>query len=930
MPIAHKDIFVTRDLPTTAGSRMLAGYRSPFDATVVARLGEAGTVTLGKLNCDEFAMGSSNENSAWKVVRNPWDESRVPGGSSGGSAAAVAARLLPAATGTDTGGSIRQPASFCGITGIKPTYGVCSRYGMIAFASSLDQAGPLARSAEDCALLLSAMSGFDARDATSAERPPQDYPAALARAREGATAARPLHGLRIGLAKEFFPAGLAGDVEKALRSALAELERLGATLVDVSLPRTELAIPVYYLIAPAEASSNLSRFDGVRYGHRAEHYEDLQGMYKASRSEGFGPEVKRRIMIGTYVLSHGYYDAYYLQAQKLRRMIADDFQACFRQCDLIAGPVAPTVAWKLGAQSDDPVANYLADIFTLPASLAGLPGMSVPAGFGAGGMPVGLQLIGNYFDEGTLLHAAHAFQQATDWHQRAPAASASRGGARHERAALIRGYEVVIGIETHAQLSTRSKIFSGASTAFGAAPNTQASAVDLALPGTLPVANRGAVERAIRFGLAVGATVAPLSIFARKNYFYPDLPKGYQISQYETPVVQGGTVEFFVGEVGASRQPDPRPPRGGRRQVDPRHRPQRRTRPAAARRATTRGDWTGVDLNRAGTPLLEIVTEPDMRSSVEAVEYAKALHALVVWLDICDGNMQEGSFRCDANVSVRRPGAPFGTRREIKNLNSFRFMQQAIDYEVQWQIDLLEDGGQVQQATVLFDPEHGETRAMRSKEDAHDYRYFPDPDLPPLAISEAWIAAVRATMPELPREMAARFQRDYALAEYDARIVTQSKEFAAYFESAARASGQPKLVANWMMGEISRRMNAAALSSIPLPAAQLAALVGRIADNTISNNAARQVFDALWQGEGSDVDAIIEARGLRQMRDAGELERVVEAVIAANPKSVEEFRAGKEKAFNALVGQAMKATQGKADPTQLNALLRAKLGVELQ
>ena len=315
-----------------------------------------------------------------------------------------------------------------------------------------------------------------------------------------------------------------------------------------------------------------------------------------------------------------------------------------------------------------------------------------------------------------------------------------------------------------------------------------------------------------------------------------------------------------------------------------------------------------------------------MRSSVEAVEYAKALHALVVWLDICDGNMQEGSFRCDANVSVRRPGAPFGTRREIKNLNSFRFMQQAIDYEVQWQIDLLEDGGRVQQATVLFDPEHGETRAMRSKEDAHDYRYFPDPDLPPLAISEAWIAEVRATMPELPREMAARFQRDYALAEYDARIVTQSKAFAAYFESAARASGQPKLVANWMMGEISRRMNAAALTSIPLPAAQLAALVGRIADNTISNNAARQVFDALWQGEGGDVDAIIEARGLRQMRDSGELERVVEAVIAANPKSVEEFRAGKEKAFNALVGQAMKATQGKADPAQLNALLRARLG----
>jgi aspartyl-tRNA(Asn)/glutamyl-tRNA(Gln) amidotransferase subunit A len=366
-------------------------------------------------------MGSGNENSAYAPVRNPWDTSRVPGGSSGGSAAAVAARLLPAATGTDTGGSIRQPASFSGITGIKPTYGVCSRFGMIAFASSLDQAGPLARTAEDCALLLSAMSGFDERDSTSAQRPPQDFATAMRAPRVDATAAQPLKGLRIGLPKEFFPAALAADVNGAVRAALAEFEKLGATLVDVTLPRTELSIPVYYIIAPAEASSNLSRFDGVRYGHRAATYRDLEDMYKKSRSEGFGAEVKRRIMIGTYVLSHGYYDAYYLQAQKLRRMIADDFQACFTQCDVIAGPVAPTVAWKLGGHTDDPVANYLADIFTLPASLAGLPGMSLPVGFGEASMPVGLQLIGNYFQEGALLHAAHAFQQATDWHARKPA-----------------------------------------------------------------------------------------------------------------------------------------------------------------------------------------------------------------------------------------------------------------------------------------------------------------------------------------------------------------------------------------------------------------------------------------------------------------------------------------------------------------------------
>ncbi|HEY8878182.1 MAG TPA: Asp-tRNA(Asn)/Glu-tRNA(Gln) amidotransferase subunit GatA [Roseateles sp.] len=421
IPLAHKDIYVTADMPTTAGSRILDGYRSPFDATVVARLNAAGTVSLGKLNCDEFAMGSANENSAYFPAHNPWDASRVPGGSSGGSAVAVAARLVPASTGTDTGGSIRQPASFTGITGIKPTYGVCSRYGMIAFASSLDQAGPMARSAEDCALLLSSMSGFDERDATSVEQPPQDFHAQMLATREGATAARPLAGLRIGLPREFFPAGLSADVNAAVRAGLAELEKLGATLVDVSLPRTELAIPVYYIIAPAEASSNLSRFDGVKFGHRAAQYDNLLDMYKKTRAEGFGPEVKRRIMIGTYVLSHGYYDAYYLQAQKLRRMIADDFQQCFTQCDLIAGPVAPTVAWKHGEGKDDPTQAYLADIFTLPGSLAGLPGMSVPVGLGAGGMPVGLQLIGNYFKEGQLLHTAHALQQATDWHLAAPA-----------------------------------------------------------------------------------------------------------------------------------------------------------------------------------------------------------------------------------------------------------------------------------------------------------------------------------------------------------------------------------------------------------------------------------------------------------------------------------------------------------------------------
>lgn len=412
VPIAHKDIFVTRDFPTTAGSKMLEGYRSPFDATVVRKLAEAGMVTLGKLNCDEFAMGSSNENSAYGVVRNPWDPGRIPGGSSGGSAVAVAARLAPAATGTDTGGSIRQPASFCGITGIKPTYGRASRYGMIAYASSLDQAGPMAHSAEDCALLLSAICGPDPdRDSTSLDVPAEDFTRSLGGS---------IEGLRIGVPKEFFAQGVAPDVRAAIDAALREYEKLGAKRVEISLPRTEMAIPVYYVIAPAEASSNLSRFDGVKFGHRAKQYGDLLDMYRKTRAEGFGLEVQRRIMVGTYVLSHGYYDAYYLQAQKIRRMIADDFQNAFRQCDVIAGPVAPTVAWKLGEHGNDPLADYLADIFTLPGSLAGLPGMSIPCGFGQDGMPVGLQLIGNYFQESKLLNAAHRFQQATDFHLRAP------------------------------------------------------------------------------------------------------------------------------------------------------------------------------------------------------------------------------------------------------------------------------------------------------------------------------------------------------------------------------------------------------------------------------------------------------------------------------------------------------------------------------
>ena len=478
-------------------------------------------------------------------------------------------------------------------------------------------------------------------------------------------------------------------------------------------------------------------------------------------------------------------------------------------------------------------------------------------------------------------------------------------------------WEIVIGLETHAQLKTQSKIFSGASTAFGAAPNVQACAVDLALPGVLPVLNKAAVECAIRFGLSVGANVAPRSVFARKNYFYPDLPKGYQISQFELPVVIGGQLAIQVGQ-------------GDKSYEKIVHLTRAHLEEDAGK--SLHEDFhgkSGIDLNRAGTPLLEIVTEPDMCSSAEAVAYAKALHALVQWIGICDGNMQEGSFRCDANVSVRRPGGLLGTRREIKNLNSFRFMQQAIDYEVKWQIETLEDGGRIEQATVLFDPDTGETRAMRSKEDAQDYRYFPDPDLLPLEISSDWITRVKAVMPELPIAMQVRFARDYGLSAYDAATLTATREMACYFEDCVTAAGSEnaKTCANWVMGELAARLNKEDqdIGIAPVTPAQIAQLVRRIADNTISNKIARDIFDALWNSDGNDVDAIIEAKGLKQITDTGAIEAIIDEVLAANQKSVEEFRAGKEKAFNALVGQAMKATKGKANPQQVNDLLRKKL-----
>ncbi len=479
-------------------------------------------------------------------------------------------------------------------------------------------------------------------------------------------------------------------------------------------------------------------------------------------------------------------------------------------------------------------------------------------------------------------------------------------------------WEIVIGLEVHTQLSTNTKIFSGASTAFGAEPNTQADAVSLALPGVLPVLNKGAVERAIKFGLATGAHIAPRSVFARKNYFYPDLPKGYQISQFDLPVVGQGSLTIQVEPLSGNAKPYEKTVRITRAHLE--------EDAGKSVHGESQG-VTGVDLNRAGTPLLEIVSEPDMSSAAEAVAYAKALHTLVRWIGICDGNMQEGSFRCDVNVSVRKHGQPLGTRREIKNLNSFKFMQQAIDYEVQWQIDTIENGGKVQQATILFNPDTGETRAMRSKEDAHDYRYFPDPDLLPLEISEEWKEQVRATLPELPQTKQSRYVNGLGLSAYDASVLTSSREMADFFETVlAAVPNDAKMCANWIMGEVNAQLNRDGLdmSQSPITAQQLGGILKRIADNTISNSGAKEVFRTMW-AEGGDADAIIEAKGLKQVSDSGAIEAIVDGVIAANADKVAEYRSGKDKLFGFFVGVAMKASQGKANPAQLNEVLKKKL-----
>ena len=866
-------------------------------------------------------MGSSNENSAFGPVLNPWNRARVPGGSSGGSAAAVAAGLAPWALGTDTGGSIRQPAALCGIVGLKPTYGAVSRYGMIAFASSLDQAGPLTRDVTDAALLLRHMVGRDECDATSLGHPEE---IAL-------PTAESLAGVRLGVPEELTGEGIDPGVLDAFRGALSRAQELGAEIHDVRLPHAPHGLSAYYVLAPAEASSNLARFDGVRYGLRAENAEDLFALYTHTRHDGFGAEVKRRIMLGTYALSAGYYDAYYGRAQRVRTKIVADFDAAFADVDFILTPTSPTVAFPLGERTGDPWSMYINDFCTVPMSLAGIPAISIPCGLagdggaprsesGSGGSPSGCR---------SLARCSARTACSTPplrWSGRSASTGRGRGsGSRREMSAVE--YEPVIGLEIHIQLATATKMFCGCALSFGEPPNTRTCPVCLGLPGSLPVANARAVHFGLMIGLALDSELAPRSIFHRKNYFYPDLPKGYQISQYDEPLCLGGR----LGEVRIHR-------------VHLEEDAAKLVHVGASGRIHG-SDASIVDFNRGGTPLAEIVTEPDLRSAEAAGEWLRLLRTTMRVLGVSDVNMEEGSLRCDANISLRPAGSEqLGVKTELKNMNSFRFIERGIRAELARQEAILRAGGRVELQTLHFDPASERITSLRSKEEAHDYRYFPEPDLVPVAIDAAMLDAARAALPELPAARAERFEREIGLSADSAHLLAFRTGLGDYFEAALAAVVDPappaQALANWISGDLVARLTGGEtvtdagetggaggdpLSSRAQPHA-LAVLVGLVAAKRISVGAGRQVLDRLV-AKGGDPAAIVEAEGLAAIDGGDELAAIVASALAAHPEAAANMRAGNAKAIGPIVGHVMRATKGRADGGAVTQLVHEQLGI---
>ncbi|CAN5951493.1 unnamed protein product [Sphagnum jensenii] len=843
IPLGIKDVLVMDGVRTTAGSKMLDNYIPPYTATAVQKLEKAGAISLGKMNMDEFAMGSSNENSAYGNVFHPTHPDRVPGGSSGGSATAVAADLCFAALGTDTGGSIRLPASFCGIVGMKPTYGRISRYGQIAFASSLDQIGPMTKTVEDAAILTQIMSGVDVYDASSSEEPIEDWKKIVVDTAKNPSA----KGLRVGVPKEYFIDGIDAEVKAAIEGTIEKLKAQGAEIIPVTLPHTQYAVATYYVIAVSEASSNLSRYDGVRFGVRppaAMEATSTADFYKRVRAN-FGSEVKRRIILGTFALSSGYYDAYYKKAGQVRRLMRQDFENAFQKVDVIASP-------------------------------------------GRYDCRRSLQM--------SITHLGIPVDPRTE-------------------------FETVIGLEVHVQLSTDSKIFSTAKARLSETEsvsaevsNANTTAVCAGHPGTLPSPNKKAIEYAIRAGLATHCRINLKNVFSRKHYFYPDLPKGYQISQLDLPICEHGYLDIELGEGGAISK------RIGLTRIHMEE---------DAGKSTHFSGYSLVNLNRAGIPLVEVVSEPDMRSSEEAGAYLRKLYAIVTCIGICDGNLQEGNFRCDANVSIRPKGSSeLGTRTEIKNVNSFRFVEKAIAYEAERQRQVILAGDKVIQETRLYDSQKNQTSSMRSKEEAQDYRYFPDPDLPPLIIEQKTVDQIKASLPELPDQTRDRYVKDFALSRDDAGLLTTIQTLARFFEASVKLAGpsNAKVIANLLIGEASRLINEAGIEigASPFKPLHFSDLSKLISEKTISSTAAKQIITLLFN-EGGDVNTLVEREGLKQVNDLSAIEPLIDQILIANPKQLEEFRSGKDKLLGFFVGQAMKATQGKANPALLQELVIKKL-----
>ena len=880
-------------------------------------------------------MGSSTEHSAYGPTRNPWDLDRIPGGSGGGSAAAVAAFEAPLAIGTDTGGSIRQPGAVTGTVGVKPTYGGVSRYGLVALANSLDQAGPVTRTVLDAAMLHDVIGGHDPRDSTSID---QEWPSFTEAARQGATG--DMTGVKVGVITELAGDGWQPGVMTRFTESVELLVEAGAEVVEVSCPSFVHAMAAYYLILPAEASSNLAKFDAMRYGLRVlpEGVDNpsAEEVMRASRDAGFGDEVKRRIILGTYALSSGYYDAYYGQAQKVRTLISRDFEAAFEQVDVLVSPTAPTTAFKLGEKLDDPIAMYLNDLATIPANLSGVPGISVPSGLAdEDGLPDRLPGPGpRARRRAGLPRRRRAGVPPGRPLGRQPAGPGARPGQRrrHRRNArmtetlmpyddVLAAFDPALGLEVHVELNTASKMFCGCPAVFGGEPNSGTCPTCLGLPGAMPVVNGKAVESAIRIGLALNCDIAEWCRFARKNYFYPDMPKNFQTSQYDEPIAFDGWMDVEVdGET-------------FRVEIERAHMEEDTGKSLHVGGSTGRihgADYSLVDYNRAGIPLIEIVTRPIMGAGERAPEVAKAyvaqLRELILALGVSEARMDQGNLRADVNLSLAPKGTgTLGTRTETKNVNSFRSVERAVRFEMQRHAAILSGGGSILQETRHWHEDTGVTTSGRVKSDADDYRYFPEPDLVPVAPSREWVDELRGTLPENPTQKRARLQAEWGFSDLEMRDTIGAGAFGLVEETIA-AGATPQAARKWWLSELARRANDTGtdIAALGVTPTDVAAVQRLIDAGSINDKLARQVFEGLYAGEGTP-EQIVEARGLAIVSDDGALGAAVDKAIADNPDVADKIRDGKVAAAGALIGSVMKEMRGQADAGRVRELILEKL-----